>query len=174
MFAEGRGPVGAVETGRWALASERPWIPGSPLLNIGIRAIILIVASKKSVDLPVREHLKNLGVSTLSEWDVLTFLHRHGTSLTSAAEIALLLGGNKAGVSAALDRLASLGLIQRSRGSQGVRLYRISVPADPALYSCFMELMSLAENRDGRLLLLKHLPRESGRPSRRAHGLRIA
>ena len=138
------------------------------------KAIILEVAPKQSADFPVREHLKVLGVSTLNEWDVLTFLHRHGTSLTSAAEIAVLLGGNKAGVSAALDRLASLELIQRSRGSQGVRLYRISVPTDPLCYSCLMELMSLAENRDGRLLLLKHLPRESSRPSRRTHGLRIA
>ena len=132
------------------------------------------VAPKKSADLLVGEYLKNLGISTLSEWDVLTFLHRHGTSLTSAAEIALLLGGNKAGVSAALDRLASLGLIQRSRGSQGVRLYQISVPTDPSCYSCLMELMSLADNRDGRLLLLKHLPREGSRSSRRTHGLRIA
>ena len=132
------------------------------------------VAPKTSTDLTVRDHLKNSGVSTLSEWDVLTFLHRHGTSLTSAAEIALLLGGNKAGVSVTLDRLASLGLIERSRGSQGVRLYRISVPPDPPRHSCFMELMSLAENRDGRLLLLKHLPRASSRPSRRTHGLRIA
>jgi DNA-binding MarR family transcriptional regulator len=136
--------------------------------------MIVEVAPKKSADFPVREHLKIVGVSTLSEWDVLTFLHRHGTSLTSAAEIALLLGGNKAGVSAALDRLAALGLIERSRGSQGVRLYQISVLADPSRYSCLMELMSLAENRDGRLLLLKHLPRESSRPSRRTHGLTIA
>ena len=129
---------------------------------------------EKSADLPVGEDLKFLGISTLSEWDVLTFLHRHGTILTSAAEIALLLGGNKAGVSTALDKLATLGLIQRSRGSQGVRLYRISVQTDPARYSCLMELMSLAENRKGRLLLLKHLPRESSRPVRRTHGLRLA
>jgi hypothetical protein len=135
--------------------------------------ILFQVAPEESADLPVRERLKILGVSTLSEWDVLTFLQRHGTSLTSAAEIALLLGANKAGVSAAIDRLASVGLIQRSRGSQGVRLYRISVPTDPSCHSCFIELMRLAENRDGRLLLLKHLPRES-RPSRRTHGLRIA
>src|ERR1700720_1627939 len=106
--------------------------------------------------------------------EVLTFLHSHGISLTSAAEIALFLGGNKAGVSAALDRLTSLGLIQRSRGSRGVRLYQISVPTDPLRSSCFMELMNLAENRDGRLLLLKHLPRDGNRPSRRPHGLRIA
>lgn len=131
------------------------------------------VAPDKSADLPIREHLKILGVSTLYEWDILAFLHRHGTSLINAAEIAVLLGGNKAEVSVTLDRLASLGLIQRSRGSQGVRLYRISVPTDPSRYSCFTELMTLAENRDGRLLLLKHLPRVS-RPLRRTHGLRIA
>ncbi len=131
------------------------------------------MAPEKSADSPIREYLKVLGVSTLNQWDILTFLHRNGTSLTSAAEIALLLGGNKAGVGVTLDRLASLGLIQRSRGSQGVRLYRISVPTDSSRYSCFTELMTLAENRDGRLLLLKHLPRDS-RPLRRTHGLRIA
>jgi DNA-binding MarR family transcriptional regulator len=66
------------------------------------------VAPEKAADLPIREHLKILGVSTLNEWDILTFLHRNGTSLTSAAEIALLLGGNKAGVSVTLDQLASV------------------------------------------------------------------
>jgi predicted transcriptional regulator len=131
------------------------------------------MAPEKSADLPIRKYLEILGVSTLNEWDILTFLHRHGTNLTNAAEIALLLGGNKAGVNVILDRLAFLGLIQRSRGSQGVRLYRISVPTDPSRYSSFTELMILAENRDGRLLLLQHLPRDS-RPLRRTHGLRIA
>jgi hypothetical protein len=136
-------------------------------------AILEEVAPEKSTDLPASECFNLLGITTLNEWDVLTFLHRHGTSLTSAAEIAVLLGGNKAGTSAALDRLASLELIQRSRGSQGVRLYRISIPTDPSRYSCFIELMRLAENRDGRLFLLRHLPRES-RPPRRTHGLRLA
>ena len=117
------------------------------------------VAPEKSTDLPVHEHLKILGISTLSEWDVLTFLHRHGTIMTSAAEMALLLGDNKAEVGAALDRLASLGLLQRSRGSQGIRRYQISIPTDLSRFSSFIELMRLAENRDGRLLLLKHLPR---------------
>jgi len=65
--------------------------------------ILTAVAPDKPADLPIREYLKILGVSTLNEWDILMFLHRHGTSLTSAAEIALLLGGNKAGVSVALD-----------------------------------------------------------------------
>jgi hypothetical protein len=121
----------------------------------------------------IRELLRTLDISSLSEWDVLTFLYRHHTSLTSAADIAVLLGGNKVEVDASLDRLASVGLIQRSRGSQGVRLYQISVPVDPLRCSSFIELMGLAKSRDGRLLLLKHLPRES-RQLRRAHGLRIA
>jgi DNA-binding MarR family transcriptional regulator len=73
------------------------------------------VALEKSTDLPVREHLRILGISTLGECDVLTFLHHHD----ERSRIALLLGENKAGVSAALDRLASLGLLQRSRGSRG-------------------------------------------------------
>jgi predicted transcriptional regulator len=131
------------------------------------------VAPDESTDLRVRERLETLGVSLLSEWDVLAFLHRHQTSLTSAAQIARLLGDDKATVSVALDRLESLGLVQRSRGSQGIRLYRISVPTDPSHYSCFMELMSLAEGRTGRLLLLKLLPRRRLRPSIRARGLRI-
>lgn len=129
---------------------------------------------EKSADLPVREHLRTLDITSLSEWDVLMFLHRHHASLTSAADIASLLGANKAEVGVSLDRLASVGLIQRSRGSQGVRLYRISVPADASRYSSFMELMGLAKNRDGRLLVLKHLPRRDSRPLRRPHGLRIA
>lgn len=132
------------------------------------------MAPEKSTDSLVRERLETLGFSLLSEWDVLAFLYRHGTSLTSAAQMAHLLGDNKAAVGAALDRLESLGLIQRSRGSQGVRLYRISVPADPLRYSCFIELMNLAEKREGRLLLLKHLSRGSLQPSIRARGLRIA
>ncbi len=109
-----------------------------------------------------------------NEWDVLEFLYRHDTSLTSAAEIAHLLGDNKAAVSAALDRLESLGLIQRSRGSEGVRLYRISASTEPARYSGFIELMNLAEKREGRLLLLKHLPHGTLRPVSRGRGLRIA
>ena len=105
---------------------------------------------------------------------VLSFLYRHDTSLTSAAQIARLLGHDRATVSAALETLESTGLIERSRGSQGVRLHRISVPEDPLQYSCFIELMKLDKKREGRLLLLKHLPRGSMRPLIRTRGLRLA
>jgi hypothetical protein len=132
------------------------------------------MAPEKSTELLARERLETLGISLRSEWDVLSFLYSHDTSLTSAAQIAHLLGHGKAPVHAALDRLESKRLIERSRGSEGVRLYRISVPRDPLQYSCFMELMKLDEKREGRLLLLKHLPRGGLRPLTQARGLRLA
>jgi hypothetical protein len=113
----------------------------------------------------VHEHLKALGISHVSEWDALAFLYRHGTSLIGAAQIAHLLGGNQGVVTAALNRLNSLGLLQRSRGSRGIRLYRFSAPIDPSCYSCFLELMRLSDKRTGRLLLLKHLHRGSSHRS---------
>jgi DNA-binding MarR family transcriptional regulator len=130
--------------------------------------------SEEAEDFLVQENLKALGVSLLSEWDTLAFLYRHGTTLTSAAQIARLLGGDTASVSKALDRLESLELIQRSRGSQDVRLYRFAVLTDPSRQSCLMELMSLAEKRTGRLLLLKHLRRGSPQTVSGSGGLRFA
>jgi hypothetical protein len=129
---------------------------------------------ENSHDFLVQENLKSLGISLLSEWDVLVFLYRRGTSLTSAAQIAHLLGYNRTAVTAALDRLGSLELIHRSRGSQGVRLYRYSAPPDPSRDSCIKNLMGLAVKRSGRLLLLKYLQRGRPEPVFRAHGLRLA
>ena len=68
--------------------------------------------AEKIADLVVSERLETLGVSQLGQWDVLMFLYRHGTSLTSAAQIGRLLGNDKSAVGAALDRLESLGLIR--------------------------------------------------------------
>jgi DNA-binding MarR family transcriptional regulator len=63
-----------------------------------------------------------MGISLLSEWDVLAFVYRHGASLTTADQIARLIGYESAVVSDALDRLEREKLIERSRPSQGVRL----------------------------------------------------
>ena len=122
----------------------------------------------------VQENLKVLGVSLLSEWDALVFFYRHGATLISTAQMVRLLGGDTASVSRALDRLESLWLIQRSRGSQGVRLYRFAVFTDPLRQSSFKELMSLAEKPNGRLLLLKHLRRGTPQTVSRSRGLRLA
>ena len=132
-------------------------------------------AIEKSEDVLVLERLQALGVTLLSEWDTLVFLNHHGATLGTAAQIARLIGYNKAEIGAALHRLEALGLIQRSRDSQGIRLYHFSAPPEPSCYSCLLDLMSLAQNRMGRLLLLKNLkrPRQELRRSRDS-GLRLA
>jgi DNA-binding transcriptional ArsR family regulator len=133
------------------------------------------VALEKPEDVLVLERLQALGVTLLSEWDTLVFLYHHGASLGTAAQIARLIGYDKAEIGAALHRLEALGLIQRSRDSQGIRLYQFSAPPEPSCYSYLLELMGLVQNRTGRLLLLKNLkrPRQELRRSRDT-GLRLA
>jgi hypothetical protein len=111
----------------------------------------------------IQECLRVVGIALLAEWDVLIFLYRHRASLASAEQIARLLGHPSKAVGLALERLESLKMVQRSRSSQGVRFYRfVSSEAQLAPDSCFRRLLSLAENRPGRLLLVKHLRPGSG------------
>ena len=113
----------------------------------------------------VIRNLKLLRISSLAEWDVLVFIHRHGTSLASAENIARLLGYTPAIVSAALDSLSSKALIERSRNSHGVRVYRNSSAIyDRARRSSFEELISMADDRPGRLLLIRNLPQNAPDP----------
>ena len=69
--------------------------------------------------------LKSLGISLLSELDVLVFVHRRKTSLTSVKQIASLIGHDEAAVSSALGLLEREKLIEPSIASQGLRFYRI-------------------------------------------------
>jgi hypothetical protein len=101
--------------------------------------------------------LESVGISLLSEWDVLFFLYRHGTSLASAGQISQLLGYGKSAVGEALDDLVNLQLVQRSRSSQGVRLYRFAAPVSAAPRETLEHLFGLSENRSGRLLIAKAL-----------------
>jgi DNA-binding MarR family transcriptional regulator len=102
--------------------------------------------------------LEVVGISLLSEWDVLDFVHRHGKSLTSAQHMAHLIGYDSAVVKDALDRLVREGLIKRSRTSpQGICFYRILDSADAEHRRCLQQLISLSESRAGRLLLTKKL-----------------
>jgi DNA-binding MarR family transcriptional regulator len=105
-----------------------------------------------------------LGISHLSELDLLAFLFRHGVTLAREDEIAGLIGYEPVIVSGVLDRLESNQLIERSQPSQGVQFYRILAPADPERKRCLQRFGSLLESRAGRLLLakeLKVLPPES-------------
>ena len=113
--------------------------------------------STEPIDLTIRGWAETLGITTLSEWDVLSFLYRHGTSLVSAEQISLLIGHGTGPVGEALDRLELGGLIERSRPSRGVRLYQFSAAGDSRMQSCFLELLRLTKDRAGRLMMMKIL-----------------
>jgi DNA-binding MarR family transcriptional regulator len=104
-------------------------------------------------DVQVEGWLKTLGIESLCQWDVLVFQYRHQSSLVSAEHIARFLGYGTAEVVAALDSLESSGLVERSRVSQGVRLYEVTALADPARRDVLARLMALADSHTVRSLL---------------------
>jgi DNA-binding MarR family transcriptional regulator len=99
----------------------------------------------------------NVGISLLCAWDVLAFVYRHVTSLTTAEQIASLIGYESGVVGGALDRLESQKLIERSRPSRGVRFYRVLNSKDLEHQRCLRELVTLSESRAGRLELTRQL-----------------
>jgi hypothetical protein len=115
------------------------------------------------MDLSPEHCLKSLGISLLSELDVLVFVHRRKTSLTSVKQISSLIGHDQAAVSIALGQLEREMLIEPSIASQGLRFYRILRQEDGERQQCFWQLVSLAETRAGRLQLTKHLRPKGGK-----------
>jgi DNA-binding transcriptional MocR family regulator len=110
----------------------------------------------------VQDCLAGLGISLLSEWDILAFIFRHGPTLTSTDQIAKLIGYGSRTVGAALDRLEREKLIERVGPSQGVRLHRILPWTCVQHQHCLQRLVSPPESRAGRLLLKKLL--KAGEP----------
>jgi DNA-binding MarR family transcriptional regulator len=84
-------------------------------------------------------------------------LYRHRTSLIGAESIGRLLGFANGSLGRALDELESLGFVERSRLSRGVRLYRFVLPSDAARRDAFQRLTNLADSRAGRLRLIEAL-----------------
>jgi hypothetical protein len=126
------------------------------------------MAAENPPDFQVEDWLKTLGVASLCQWDVLVFLCRHLASLVSAEHIARLLGYETGAVVAALDSLESLGLVDRSRVDQGVRLYQFAAPENTGRGDTLGRLLTLAGSRAGRLLLTKKL--RCGEPSNHGNG----
>jgi hypothetical protein len=113
------------------------------------------------LEISVQRSLESIGISLISEWDMLAFVYRHGPSLTSTEQIAKLIGYESAAVGAALERLEGQKLIERVGPTKGVRLHRMRAHAGHQ--PCLLHLVSLSENRAGRLLLKKLLkPIEPG------------
>jgi DNA-binding transcriptional MocR family regulator len=105
--------------------------------------------------------LESIGISLISEWDMLAFVYRHGPSLTSTEQIAKLIGYESGTVGAALARLEGQKLIERLGPTKGVRLHKMRAHAGHQ--RCLLRLVSLSESRAGRLLLKKILkPVEPG------------
>ena len=121
---------------------------------------IVIIESETNSEISVRTWLENVGISSLSQWDVLAFIYRHGPCLTSAEQIACLIGYETTAVTAALDWLGHENVIERA-GLCQVRLHRIAAFPDDERGRSLQQLVTLSGNRNGRLLLRKLL-----RPSR--------
>jgi DNA-binding MarR family transcriptional regulator len=105
------------------------------------------MAQDNEPDVQVEGSLKTLGIESLCQWDVLVFQYRHQSSLVSAEHIARFLGHATAEVVTALDCLESSGLVERSRVSQGVRLYQLTAPADLTRRDALERLMTLDASR---------------------------
>jgi hypothetical protein len=99
--------------------------------------------------------LHTLGITSRCQWDVLIFLYRHQTSLLGADVIARLLGYANDPVADALNTLEFLGLVERSRVSQIVRLYQFTTPSEPPRGDTLAQLLALAGDRTGRVRLSK-------------------
>jgi len=119
----------------------------------------------------VMKHLNTLGLAQLAEWDVLAFIHHHGTNLASAGQIAALVGYTKIVVGSALESLTAKGLVQRSRHSHGVRFYQSAdMPPGGPLRIALEGLVKVAEDRQGRLLLATYLRQAARDRDLRARG----
>jgi DNA-binding MarR family transcriptional regulator len=116
-----------------------------------------IIEDEKPTEPSLQECLDGVGISQLSEWDVLIFVCRHGASLTSTDQIARLIGYPSEIVGDVLDRLEHEKLIERSRPSRGVRFYRILASMDSRHWRYLRQLISLSESRAGRLQLAERL-----------------
>ena len=104
----------------------------------------------------LEEWLDGLRIDQMCQWDVLVFLHRHRTTLLSAEQIARLMPYGTGLVVAALDHLESHGIVERSRLSQGARLYEVAGLDGPRARA-FDELLALTETRAGRLAMVHQL-----------------
>jgi len=133
----------------------------------GEAAEAVVVELFPFTELSIASCLESLGISLLSEWDVLCFMSRHSATLMSARQIALLIGYETLLVRRALERLLREKLIKRSRIVRGVRFYQTLAPTDAERRRCLQQLASSSESRAGRLLLKKQLKTvgtESGIP----------
>lgn len=130
------------------------------------------MGQEQTPDAEVAGWLATLGIASLCQWDLLAFLYRHQTTLIGADDLARLLGYTTESVVAAMDALASLGLVGRSRISHGARFYQFIMPSDSPHGEAFVRLLALASHRAGRLRLSKQLQQDDPTHAVRPQGTR--
>lgn len=131
----------------------------------------IIIESERVLESALQDCVDRVGISLLCDWDVFAFVYRHVTSLTSADHIARLVGYESKDVGGALDRLERQKLIERSRSSRGVRIYRVLASKDREHRSYLRGLLTLLESRAGRLQLAKRLSPVRSERTRKNLGL---
>ncbi len=99
--------------------------------------------------------LNTWGISSLDEWDLLIFLNRHRTSLTTVEQISRLLGYEVPVIITALDKMEKTGLVRRSRSSQGVRFYHFGEVIDSSKQDFFEFLLKLLQEPEVRSLMVR-------------------
>ena len=118
-------------------------------------------------DHEVSDWLHTLGVTSLSQWEVLVFCYNHQATLLTVADFARLLGQASNAVVSALDTLEAQVLIVRSRVSQGARLYQCRISLDSPRGAAFGRLLTLAHDPAGLACIVQQLrqgppPEEAG------------
>jgi hypothetical protein len=113
------------------------------------------------LEIPFERHLETLNISGIAEWDVLAFLHRHGTTIESTAHMVRLIGYSQSVIESALDSLTRARLIQGARGLDGIGLYKLVPPDTPARQDCLDALIKMSERRSGRVQLIGALRKAS-------------
>ena len=109
----------------------------------------------------VQQWLQSVGLESLCQLEVLTFFHRHPTSVLPASYLARLLGYPMEPVATVLDSLATLRLLEWSPQPRGACAYHVVVSPVPSRSEVLERLLSLSDSRSGRLLLGKHFERRN-------------
>ena len=113
-------------------------------------------------DADVQHWLQSVGVESLCQLEVLSFLHHHPITFLPPEYLARLLGYRMDPVVDALDSLSALQLLKWSAQSRGGHSYQFIVPSVPSRTDALERLLALSAHRSGRLLLRKHLGRGDG------------
>ena len=120
-----------------------------------------MIAHENVADADVQHWLQSVGLESLCQLEVLTFFHRHPTSVLPASYLARLLGYPMEPVAAVLDSLANLRLLEWTPQPRGAHAYQVVVSPVPSRSEALERLLSLSDNRSGRLLLGKYFGRRN-------------